>query len=121
MSSQKLGAIAATSIAPEKSVTPPMNILRRPVRSARDPVIAMKLAKVKKNALTTHCAALRPVCRLSLTLGRANDAPVAEMGTSTMAAQTISNVTPGRARKGTGRNAVEIDMRSPVEVEEHCA
>jgi DNA-binding MarR family transcriptional regulator len=113
-STAKPGASAASSIPPQKTATPAANIRRRPIRSASEPVTAMRLAKVKKNASTTHCAALSPVCRLASMPGSASDAPVAEIGTSTIAAHTIARVVPGRRLGGVGSELREAIIQTTI-------
>jgi hypothetical protein len=73
MSTPMSGANVATIIAAQQSATPPANIRRRPVRSASEPLIAMKLANVRKGLAGdpgrcgrvvggTQRRAWRPVC-----------------------------------------------------------
>lgn len=92
------GAAAARSIAAVNTPAPRANILRRPIRSASAPVLAMNAAKVRKKALTTHWVASSPARRPAPMSPSASALPVAVTGTSSTAAQTTAS--DGARRRG---------------------
>nr|BFE99337.1 hypothetical protein GCM10020241_10130 [Streptoalloteichus tenebrarius] len=111
-SSPMVGATVAPSIAATNRDSPAANIRRRPIRSAMAPVLAMKAAKVRKKAFTTHCAASRSARRSDPMSANASAAPVAVIGTSSIAEHTTARVVRARA----GRSGTAAFIMFPLEL-----